>query len=92
MELRDLFRREPHHKDNPTLQDLVATNPPVAMPDDVDLHNVYARLPGDDTHPLWTPNPYMAMSYADVKQLSTSRDLTSEQQRLVLEALTWMRS
>ena len=92
MKIRDMFQRGPHNKENPTLQDLVADNPPVAVPDDVDLQNVYVRLPGDDRHPWCPANPYMALPFKDVRALATIKDLPPEIRKQVLEALAWMQS
>ena len=90
MHIRDLFKgslEERQRVEGSTLWDLVKENPPVNQPDDVDLQEVYTRLPGDTKHPWWVENPYLRLSFAEIKELMQySHSMAPEQRKLLHEA------
>ena len=88
--LRDLLPAIPPA--DPTMQDLVASNPPVDHGVTDIERRLGSRMPGDDIgdHPLALHNPYKGMNPQKLRRMLVDGEITDSFQRQ--QAAEWLRA
>ena len=88
-EMRKEFEGWPGHDPNPTLRDLVASNPPVEPVRTEAEDKVFAAMPGDDIseHPLGATNPFLGNDYSELKEMVRDPAMSREDQLQLQDAI-----